>query len=40
MVYCAAKLLFMSTKVETKTNELCQAILEHLQAGGIKSRLE
>jgi len=41
VVYCAAKLLFMmSTKVETKTNELCQAILEHLQAGGIKSRID
>ena len=30
----------MSTKVETKTNELCEAILEHIQAGGIKSRID
>ena len=30
----------MSTKVETKTRELCEAILEHLQAGGIKSRID
>jgi len=40
VVYCAAKLLFMSTKVETKTNELCQAILEQIQTGGIKQRID
>jgi len=31
---------FMSTKVETKTRELCEAILEHLQTGGIKRRID
>ena len=30
----------MSNKVETKTSELCEAILEHLQAGGIKQRID
>ena len=30
----------MSTKVETKTRELCEAIIEHLQTGGIKSRID
>ena len=30
----------MPTKVEIKTNELCQAILEHLQSGGIKARID
>ena len=30
----------MPTKIETKTNELCQAILEELQAGGIRKRID
>lgn len=30
----------MSNKVELKTRELCEAILEHLQTGNIKSRLD
>jgi cell fate (sporulation/competence/biofilm development) regulator YlbF (YheA/YmcA/DUF963 family) len=30
----------MSTKVEAKTTELCEAILEHLQTGGIKQRID
>jgi cell fate (sporulation/competence/biofilm development) regulator YlbF (YheA/YmcA/DUF963 family) len=30
----------MSNKVELKTQELCEAILEHLQTGGIKSRID
>ena len=30
----------MSIKVETKTRELCEAIIEHLQTGGIKSRID
>lgn len=30
----------MSNKVETKTRELCEAIIEHLQTGGIKQRLD
>ena len=30
----------MSTNVETKTNELCQAILEQIQAGGIRKRID
>ncbi len=29
----------MPTTIETKTNELCQAILEQLQAGGISQRI-
>jgi len=30
----------MPTKIETKTNELCEAILEQLQAGGIRQRID
>lgn len=30
----------MPTKVETKTNELCEAILEQLQKGGIRQRID
>lgn len=30
----------MSTKVETKTRELCEAIIEHLETGGIKKRID
>ena len=30
----------MSNQVETKTRELCEAIIEHLQTGGIKSRID
>jgi len=30
----------MPTKVETKTNELCTAILEQIEAGGIKKRID
>ena len=30
----------MSTKVETKTRELCEAIIEHLETGGIKRRID
>jgi len=30
----------MPTKVETKTNELCQAILEQLQQGGMRQRID
>jgi len=30
----------MPTKVETKTHELCEAILEQLQAGGIRQRID
>ena len=30
----------MSNKVETKTRELCEALIEHLQTGGIKSRID
>jgi len=32
--------IFMSTKVETKTRELCEAIIEELQASGIKQRID
>ncbi len=30
----------MSNKVETKTRELCEAIIEHIQTGGIKQRID
>ena len=30
----------MPTKVETKTNELCEAILEELQKGGVRQRID
>jgi len=31
---------FMPTKIETKTNELCEAILEQLQTGGVRQRID
>lgn len=31
---------FMPTKVEIKTTELCQAILEEIQTGGIRQRID
>lgn len=30
----------MSTKVETKTRELCEAIIEHIEAGNIRKRID
>lgn len=30
----------MPTKVETKTNELCEAILEQIQTNGIRKRID
>jgi len=30
----------MSIKVETKTRELCEAIIDHIQTGGIKQRID
>jgi cell fate (sporulation/competence/biofilm development) regulator YlbF (YheA/YmcA/DUF963 family) len=30
----------MSTKVEQKTRELCEAIVEHLETGGIRQRID
>ena len=30
----------MPTKIETKTNELCEAILEQIKAGGIRRRID
>jgi cell fate (sporulation/competence/biofilm development) regulator YlbF (YheA/YmcA/DUF963 family) len=30
----------MPTRIETKTNELCEAILEQLQTGGIRKRID
>ncbi|HEY4417626.1 MAG TPA: YlbF family regulator [Verrucomicrobiae bacterium] len=30
----------MPTKIETKTNELCEAILEQLKTGGIRQRID
>ena len=30
----------MSNKVETKTRELCEAIIEHLENGGIRKRID
>ena len=40
MLNCAAKNYFMSNHVETKTQELCEAIINHIQAGGIKQRID
>jgi cell fate (sporulation/competence/biofilm development) regulator YlbF (YheA/YmcA/DUF963 family) len=31
---------YMPTTIETKTNELCEAILEQLKTGGIRSRID
>jgi cell fate (sporulation/competence/biofilm development) regulator YlbF (YheA/YmcA/DUF963 family) len=31
---------FMPTKIETKTNELCEAILQEIQTGGIRQRID
>lgn len=39
MLYFSHK-KFMPTKVETKTRELCEAIIEHLETGGIKKRID
>ena len=33
-------LKIMPTKVETKTNELCEAILEQIKSGGIRQRID
>ena len=30
----------MSNKVESKTRELCEAIIEHLETGGIRKRID
>ena len=30
----------MPTKIETKTNELCEAILEQIKTGGIRQRID
>jgi cell fate (sporulation/competence/biofilm development) regulator YlbF (YheA/YmcA/DUF963 family) len=30
----------MSIKVETKTRELCEALIEHIETGGIKQRID
>lgn len=30
----------MPTKIETKTNELCEAILEQLQTNGVRKRID
>jgi cell fate (sporulation/competence/biofilm development) regulator YlbF (YheA/YmcA/DUF963 family) len=30
----------MPTKIESKTNELCEAILEEIQKGGIRQRID
>jgi len=40
MVYSVANFIFMSTKVEIKTRELCEAIIEQLQTGGIRQRID
>src|ERR1700712_4205085 len=31
---------FMTTKIEAKTQELCEAILEQIQTGGIRQRID
>jgi cell fate (sporulation/competence/biofilm development) regulator YlbF (YheA/YmcA/DUF963 family) len=35
-----ANLFFMTTKIEAKTQELCEAILEQIQTGGIRQRID
>lgn len=30
----------MSNKIESKTRELCEAIIEHIEAGGIRKRID
>ena len=40
MFYCRRKLFFMTTKIESKTQELCAAILEQIQSGGIRQRID
>jgi len=40
MIYSVANFIFMSTKVEIKTRELCEAIIEQLQTGGIRQRID
>jgi cell fate (sporulation/competence/biofilm development) regulator YlbF (YheA/YmcA/DUF963 family) len=39
MVYSVRKFI-MPTKIETKTNELCEAILQEIQTGGIRQRID
>jgi cell fate (sporulation/competence/biofilm development) regulator YlbF (YheA/YmcA/DUF963 family) len=34
------KILFMATQIETKTLELCSTILEHLEANGVRKRID
>jgi cell fate (sporulation/competence/biofilm development) regulator YlbF (YheA/YmcA/DUF963 family) len=34
------RLEFMPTTIETKTNELCEAILHEIQTGGIRQRID
>jgi cell fate (sporulation/competence/biofilm development) regulator YlbF (YheA/YmcA/DUF963 family) len=34
------ELKFMPTKIEVKTNELCEAILEQIQTAGIRTRID
>jgi cell fate (sporulation/competence/biofilm development) regulator YlbF (YheA/YmcA/DUF963 family) len=38
MIFSTSK--FMPTKLESKTNELCQAILEEIQTAGIRKRMD
>jgi cell fate (sporulation/competence/biofilm development) regulator YlbF (YheA/YmcA/DUF963 family) len=33
-------LIFMPTIIETKTNELCEAILKEIHSGGIRTRID
>jgi len=34
------KILIMATQIETKTLELCSTILEHLEANGVRKRID
>ena len=34
------RLIFMPTTIETKTNELCEAILKEIHSGGIRTRID
>jgi len=38
--YCTLDNKFMSTLVETKTRELCEALLEEIKTGGIRNRID
>jgi cell fate (sporulation/competence/biofilm development) regulator YlbF (YheA/YmcA/DUF963 family) len=40
MVYCALEIIFMRTKIEEKTQELCQAIIAQPEMISIRKRID